>query len=159
MSDGTKWYVLCTACILLVGVVAAGGWSAVATTTGIDLTAGATDDGTTVEGGAVDRQMNADTSDTDVQLFLDLNRNGTVDNGEPTLTVSASELGTGSFVSAAFSGLSVPTDGTATVTATAATTEPVRETPPTTEGEAPGFGIVVALAALVATLALKRQRR
>ncbi|WP_299332552.1 PGF-CTERM sorting domain-containing protein [Haloplanus sp.] len=91
------------------GVVAAGGWSAVATTTGIDLTAGATDDGTPVEGGAADGRISAETGDTDVQLFLDLDRNGTVDDGGPTLTVSASELGTGSSVSASFAGLSVPT--------------------------------------------------
>jgi PGF-pre-PGF domain-containing protein len=93
---------------MFVVVPATAGLNVGATTTSIDLTAGVTDDTSAVEGGTVNGQITADTNNTDVQLFLDLDQNGTVDSGEPTLTVSASEFGTGSSVTAPFSGLSVP---------------------------------------------------
>ena len=93
-------------CTLIMIVGATGALSAAAATPNIDLTKGATIDNSTVEGGTVNGLITADNPDTDVQLFLDLNRDETVDSGEPTLTVSAGDLNSSG--TAPFSGLSVP---------------------------------------------------
>ena len=93
-------------CTLIMIVGATGALSAAAATPNIDLTKGATIDSSTVEGGTVNGLITADNPDTDVQLFLDLDRDETVDSGEPTLTVSAGDLNSSG--TAPFSGLSVP---------------------------------------------------